>query len=372
MKAIHFKACISLGICVGLSSTSHGQLASLSTTQTISIKGERATDFVEPAKIDQAGNIYLRYGMSDTSYRPVVKLSSDGRKICSYDVSAVPGHEGAHLRDFSVDVQGNMIALIRQDDGSSFLLTLDSQGNFQSSVAVDENIDPFRMAFAGDDTLVLSGRVPSRLQDRSKRFGSEPLVVTTNLEGKILKKVELPGDILPPKLQPGSRLPKTDMAFEEAVAGALMDTGVNNNVYLARPGTTGVVYVISPNGSVLRRMPLAIPSGFILYGLKAHGDELATVTILHSDKGDGTQVMRSELQIYTTGTGALLNSYLPDSNISFCLAGFRAGGPFIFVGSSDDATLTLYKAHPKLQGVSLIREQWRFASDNTNFPNGIN
>ena len=84
MKATHFKACIFLGIGVGLSSTNHAQLASLSATQTIGIKGETATDFVEPAKIDQAGNIYLRYGMSDSSYRPVVKLSSDGRKISSY------------------------------------------------------------------------------------------------------------------------------------------------------------------------------------------------------------------------------------------------------------------------------------------------
>ncbi len=164
------------------------------------------------------------------------------------------------------------------------------------------------MAFAGEDTLVLSGRVPPRQQDPSKRSGSEPLVVITNLNGKILKRVELPGDILPTKLQPDSRPPKMDMAFEEAVAGAVMDTGEDKNVYLARPGKTGFIYVISPRGLVLRRMPLRIPSEFLLYGLKAHGDELATVTIQHSDEGDRTQVMRSELQIYTTATGELFTA----------------------------------------------------------------
>ena len=184
--------------------------------------------------------------------------------------------------------------------------------------------------------------------------------------------MELPGDILPTKVQPGSRPPKMDAAFEETVAGAIMDTAEDKNVYLARPGTTGFVWGISSKGLVLRRMPLKIPSGFLLYGLKAHGDELATVTIQHWDNGDGTQVIRSELEIYTTMTGALLNSYLLDSNIPFSLGGFQGGGPFIFVGNSDDATVTLYKAHPRLQGVSLIREQWRFASDDAKFPNGIN
>jgi hypothetical protein len=348
MKCTLLKACIFLVTWVGLSPTDQARVGSLRATQTISIRGETATDFIEPAKIDQAGNVYLRYGMSDSSYRPVVKLSSGGRKIASYDVAAVPGHEGAHLRDFCIDVEGNLIALIRQEDGSSHLLTFDSQGNFQSSVAVDENIDPYRMAFAGDDTLVLSGRVPPRQQDPTKRSGSEPLVVTTNLNGKILKKVELPGDILPTPLQPGSRSPKRDMAFEEAVSGAVMDTAEDKNVYLARPGKTGFIYVISSKGIVLRQMPLKVPSDFLLYGLKAHGDELAAVTIQHSDKGDGTQVMRSEVQIYRTSTGELLNSYLLDSNISFALAGFRDGGPFIFVGSADDATVTLYKTQPRM------------------------
>ena len=189
--------------------------------------------------------------------------------------------------------------------------------------------------------------MPPRQQDPSKRSGSEPLVVITNLNGKILKRVELPGDILPTKLQPDSRPPKMDMAFEEAVAGAVMDTGEDKNVYLARPGKTGFIYVISPRGLVLRRMPLRIPSEFLLYGLKAHGDELATVTIQHSDEGDRTQVMRSELQIYTTATGELLHSYLLDPNISIALAGFQHGGPFIFVGSSDDATVTLYTTQPR-------------------------
>jgi hypothetical protein len=347
MKGTLLRACIFLWTWVGLSSTDQAQLASLRATQTISIKGETATDFIEPAKIDQAGNIYLRYGMSDSSYRPVVKLSSDGRKIASYDIPAVPGYEGGRLRDFCLDLQGNLVALIHQENGSSHFLTFDSQGNFRSSVAVDENIDPYRMAFAGNDTLVLSGRVPPRQQDPRKRPGSEPLVVTTNLNGKILKRVELPGDILPTKPQPGSRPPKMDKTFEEAVAGAIMDTGEDENVYLARPGKTGSIYVISSSGLVLRRMPLKIPSDFLLYGLKAHGDELATVTIQHSDQGDRTQVLRSELQIYTTATGELLHSYRLDSKIPMALAGFERGGPLIFVGSSGDAKVTLYKVQPR-------------------------
>jgi hypothetical protein len=158
--------------------------------------------------------------------------------------------------------------------------------------------------------------------------------------------MELPGDMLPPKVQPGSKPPSMDRAFEEAVAAAVMDTAEDKNVYLARTGTAGVVYVISPQGLVLRQMPLEIPSGFLLHGLKAHGDELAAVVVQLSAKGDRTQVMRSELQIYTTRTGALLNTYLLDPKLSFLLAGFQDGGSFTFVGASDDGTLTLYNAQP--------------------------
>jgi hypothetical protein len=343
---MHLKVCIFLGIWAGVSSTNHAQIVPLSAGKAISIKGETGTDFVDPVKIDQAGNIYLRYGTSDSSYRPVVKLSPSGQKISSFDVTAVPGYADAELRDFCIDVQGDVMALTRQGDGSSYLLTFDPQGHFQSSVAVDENIDPFRIALAGDDTLVLSGRVPPRQQDWSKRSGSEPLVVTANLDGKILRKMELPGDMLPSKVQPGSKPPSMDRAFEEAVAAAVMDTAEDKNVYLAHTGTAGVVYVISPQGLVLRQMPLEIPSGFLLHGLKAHGDELAAVVVQLSAKGDRTQVMRSELQIYTTRTGVLLNTYLLDPKLSFLLAGFQDGASFTFVGASDDGTLTLYDAQP--------------------------
>jgi hypothetical protein len=347
MKDTVRTACIFVAAWVGLSSPDQAQLTSLSATQTISIKGEIATDFVEPAKIHQAGNIYLRYGMADSSYRPVVKLSSDGRKIASYDIPAAPGHEGSHLRDFCIDLQGNLVALVRHADGSSYLLTFDSQGNFRSSVAVDKNIDPYRMALVGDDMLVLSGRVPLPQQYPSRLSGSEPLVVVTNLNGKILKRVELPGDILSTMLQPGSRPPKRDMAFEEAVAGAVMDAGEDKNVYFARPGKRGSIYVISSTGLVLRQMPLKIPSDSLLYGLRARGDELATVTIQHSEEGDRTRVTGSELQIYTTETGELLHRYLLDSNISLMLAGFHPGGLFIFVGTSADSTVALYRAQPR-------------------------
>jgi hypothetical protein len=79
MKCTLLKACIFLVTWVGLSPTDQARVGSLRATQTISIRGETATDFIEPAKIDQAGNVYLRYGMSDSSYRPVVKLSSGAR-----------------------------------------------------------------------------------------------------------------------------------------------------------------------------------------------------------------------------------------------------------------------------------------------------
>jgi hypothetical protein len=77
-------------------------------------------------------------------------------------------------------------------------------------------------------------------------------------------------------------------------------------------------------------MPLKIPSDFLLYGLKAHGDELAAVTIQHSDKGDGTQVMRSEVQIYRTSTGELLNSYFAGFKYFVCSGRFPRWGSVHF------------------------------------------
>jgi YD repeat-containing protein len=325
--------------------TGEAQLASLSATQTIPIEGETATDFVLPVKTDEGGNIYLRYGMPDSSYRPLIKLSVDGRKVSSFDVSAVPGYEGSQLRDFCADRHGNLITLVRKRDGTAHLLTFDSQGNLQSTNELDGNIDPYAIALVGDEKLVLSGRITPTQRPLNAGPDSAPLVVITDLRGKILKQVDLPGDIMSATPQSSSRLPRKDLAFEVAVAGALLETGEDKNVYLARPGRPDFIYAISAEGTVLHRIALKIPSGSVLCGLKVRTDQLAIETIEHADAGDRTRVTRSEVQIYSAPTGQLLESSLLGPKIPINLASFQQGGSLIFVGSSEDTTVTLFRAH---------------------------
>jgi hypothetical protein len=324
-------------------SPGRAQLPSLTPTQTIPIKGETATDFTLPVKTDQAGNIYLRYGMPDSSYRPLIKLSLEGRRVASFDVSAAPGYEDARLRDFCV-LRGNLIALVRKPDGTAHLLTFDSQGNLQSSNEVDGNIDPYAMALAGDEKLVLNGRIPTKQRPSSAGPDSAPLVLVTNLRGKMLKKVDLAGDIMPATPQPGAT---QDQAYELAVAGAILETGEDQNVYLARPGRPDFIYAISPEGIVLHRVALRIPRGSVLCGLKVQKDKLAIQTLEHADADDRTRVTRSEVQIYNVSTGQLLQQSLLAPEMPINLASFQQGGSLIFVGSAEDETVTLFEAQAR-------------------------
>jgi hypothetical protein len=212
---------------------------------------------------------------------------------------------------------------------------------------VDGKIDPYAVALAGDEKLALSGRITPTPRPLTAGPDSVPLVVITDLRGKILKQVDLPGDIMPATPQPSSRLPRKDLAFEMAVAGAMLETAEDKNVYLARPGRPDFIYAISPEGIVLHRIALKIPSGSVLCGLKVRTDELAIETIEHADTGDRTRVTRSEVQIYNALTGQLLESSLLGPKMPINLASFQQGGSLIFVGSSEDATVTLFEAQAR-------------------------
>jgi hypothetical protein len=130
-----------------------------------------------------------------------------------------------------------------------------------------------------------------------------------------------------------------------ALAASKMESADNGNVYLMRQGKSGVVFVLSPEGNLLRRLVLDIPPGAILRDLKVGNGTLAAVFI-RKMADPNTEITTSFLRTYAAETGRLINSYALDPSIPVLLARYDGKSEFVFLGSDSDQNLTLFHVEP--------------------------
>jgi hypothetical protein len=308
---------------------------------------EQVADFIIPVKNDSAGNIYARYGPATNSSRPIVKISASGQKLTTYDISVLPVWRHSHLRDFCIDASGTVFALVTKPDRSSWILALDLQGRLQSDMQVSGVIDPYEIAPLDDGRFLLSGRhTPPQTLVSTQTIDSQPMVSVVDPKGE-LDPVSVTGDIVPPPraIIPGTKGARQDRDFEYSLAGSILTRDGDGNVYLARRGKSGIVFIFGPNGAMARRLQITVPTGFALNDIKASRQQIAALLLQNSD--DGKNQTTASLIIVADGDkGTPIATYRPESTIPLVLANYDGGSTFTFIGSQDGA-VTLYEAAAK-------------------------
>jgi outer membrane protein assembly factor BamB len=229
------------------------------------------------SKCDDSGNIYVRVPDKEVAGRkpknsqsPVYKIAPSGSVLRSFkvfelspDLTAIP---------FFVTGDGQVYMGAWDTDYGVYIVSFGTGSPGQKVRLDSDYFLPYQMAVFKTGEILLSGLAGQRIQS-----------VFTGLfdaTGKLLKKIHEPEDeearlkaeageydFVPPGT-PGS-----GNYFAIKGDAAL---GPDGNVYLLR--STGLIYVISHTGEVLRKMRIAPPEpGMVAWALKAAQDKLAVV-----------------------------------------------------------------------------------------------
>jgi hypothetical protein len=291
------------------------------TTTKVKVPG---TIFGAP-KCDASGNIYVRAGDGKRKApAPVYEIAPDGSVVRSFDpfevspdLTALPffatGDGRVYMGAWDPDYGVYVVSFAHNSAGQK--LRLDS-----------DYFLPYHIAVFSTGEILLSGVAGPRNRDIYTA-----VFATT---GKLLKKIQEPEDEnarLKAEAGEHAYAPESTPGYgnDFAIRG---DTalGSDGNVYLLR--STGLIYVISHTGEVLRKMKIPPPQpGMIAYALKATQDRLAVV-FLNRGKTVGTiQIVdytgkaMGTYEDPTTAT-ALLGCYVSEGDSEgFAFAGFQDG-----------------------------------------------
>lgn len=340
----HFKCalCGVLAALLGIFPMAAQQSTQLEVKNSVIIPSMNAYDFILPVLDDEDGNIYVRYSDGKTDYAPIVRLSPTGDRTAQFALPSRFSESGARIADFCVSGR-ELLALVKSPSPteSSYLLSFGPAATLQSVIATPSDIDAFYLAAFRTGDIVLGGRVPRK--GKALSANSVPALGLLNANGSVFRSIMLPGGDVAPTARRTFPIgaAKTDEAFEGAIQGSIMKSGDDGNIYLARRGRSGVVFVISPGGEATRRLVLEIPSDSHLTQMRVRNGNIAAVLLRKLSTTD-QNIAGTSIRTYDAQTGKLIGSYeLGAALKGALLAGFDGATGFTFVQGDGNGGLAL-------------------------------
>jgi len=302
----------------------------------ISVDNEKATVFVSPIVTDADGNMYVRYSDGQHPADAINKITTSGKKLPSLNLANVPDLAEAKIVDFSV-FEGGLVVLAREGGFSleevTYVAVFTSDGALQMKTKVGADIHASQIAALASNRFVVAGRAPWGRLDHP---GSDwtPKTAVLNDAGQVIEVVRLEHDVAPierDKRTAANGAVRRDRDFEVSLAASTMTTGDDGNVYLMRYGRSGIVFVISPNGTVAHRFELESPSNSSLREIKVAKHKIAALFV--RGKPDAySETAVTFVRTYDANSGKLLSNYVLDPRIPDLMAAYDGNTGFTFFG----------------------------------------
>ena len=286
---------------------------------------------VNAPKCDDRGNVYLRVQDEEASksgrkhsQSPVYEIAPNGSVLRSFDVFEVSPDLTAI--PFFVTGDGKVYMGAFDPDYGVYVVSFPSGSAGQKLRLDSDYFLPYQIAVFKTGEILLSGVVGPRIRG--------VYTAVFDARGKLLKKIQEPED---EDARLKAEAGEYDYTFEQtpgfgnyfAIKGDAA-LGSDGNVYLLR--STGLIYVISHTGEVLRKMRIPPPQpGMVAYALKATQDKLAVVFLYRGRTVGRIDIVDYNGRPITTRTDptistAFLACYASQGDSEgFAFAGFRDG-----------------------------------------------
>jgi len=267
----------------------------------------------------QDGSFLIRAAHGIERVSPfIMRVSANGTLLWTVDSQNVPGLGKTDLTDFAPGTGGELYLLVKRiaheysyvdDDGrrvlggradhpDEWLVRYDAEGRFVDKKLIPAAHEVHIAALPSGDIFVLSYTI----QGPRIRVGDAPhpyavLAGIFSKEGVLLHKV-IPADFFLDNISGRPRRPLTT---------PLPMLGPDGNVYVVEEGKTPALAVISPDGTVLRSLALAIPKGKTLDYSRLFGQNLVARMMTYPVPPGSA--LAPSLAEFDTETGRMIANY---------------------------------------------------------------
>jgi len=226
---------------------------------TLRLTSDVRSQFLGPAfnrvACDDAGNLYARrYVPGAKGTEPIQKIAPTGAVVRAFDANANP-QDPFSINDFFVSPDGALYLLGWSTEhvhsGSRvYLLRYGRDGSFISKTQVtsDEYFFPYNLAVFSSGAFVLTGV--------AGKDDNTPFTAVFSRSGNLVAKISEPeDDELRKAAEEGDSAAHDErLSGNAAVELGRVGAGPDGNVYVMRRTSQAVIYVISPNGRVVRKL----------------------------------------------------------------------------------------------------------------------
>jgi hypothetical protein len=310
------------------------------------VSGRHEMGFIDPARCDDGGNIYLKSPESG----PVTKISPDGREVArfSLDSASDPEVKRGSFYAFAVNGRGEVFALVHAEQ-ETFVVRFDEDGKYEETVKLNAAaVFPYRIAVFPTGEFLLIGIVQ---RNEGASAGSSAYTAIFDSRGELIKNLSLTEDVAKKSASAGAN-PKgkgegaaDELEFERAIGSGDALISPDGYAYLIRNSPSPVVYVATSQGTVVRRMVLHAPAN----GLRPVGAPLIALAklIVPFGKESAGRTLRhpESYSVYDAETGDHLIDYEAAPELAGGMLCSTRNG-FVFVGTQD-MQMALISATPR-------------------------
>jgi hypothetical protein len=346
MRASRLCQLIGIALLVSCGKLAGQETALLVPGSKVVVPGSHAAPFMDPVRCDDDGDLYFKWLDSAT----VTKISSDGQQTARFSLDSVPDPQVKRGRFYSyaLNGEGELFALVRTQR-QSLVVSFDKEGKYEGTVALKAPaVFPYRLAVFPTGEFLLAGVMPAK---EGSLAGEAPYTAIFDAQGELVKRLSLTQDNASKATSAEGKRKVTgerageDSDFESVIGGGDVTIGPDGYAYLTRNSASPIVYVISSQGTVIRRMVLHAPAG----GLRPIGAPLTAPgeLVVPFGKGiSGRTLRRPELySVYNAQTGDHVIDYEASPDLSGGMLCY-AHDAFIFVGGQD-GHMALISATPR-------------------------
>jgi hypothetical protein len=280
-----------------------------------------------PPRCDAQGNAYFRFSpVLPSQNPPVTKISPNGKVVTKFSLNSVPDTtftQGAAVRGFAVDDR-ERVHLLASKDGKAFIVIFSAQGDFESTIPLSKpDFYPTQLTVFSSGAFLVSGVVQT---NDSLPVTGRPFSAVFDNTGELVKEIMLPAisstegqiAISVPGGLPGEPVVISYLKILQATAGRLSLAGDDGYVYLILRTFPPTVYVLAPDGSMVRNLEINPPSGDVFPLAPAEAAGKLLVPYVRRIRPGRRENELTGMIVYDAGTGEELARY----NLSHDLEGY--------------------------------------------------
>lgn len=335
----------------------------LNSFSTMNVLSEMGGAFMNPAKCDEDGNLYIRKFATDRPLRsPTVKINPDGKRTALFDPAAFSQLNLDRADAFSFAYDGGLYQIAQKGvvKPRIYVLHFSSDGSPLSSVLLDADLEVYAFAAFLSGNFLVSGmqRDVTNPKDPGRNF-----TAVFSTDGRMLAELSFEHSQNASKQAQGTAKTPAKSANNAAEHQAVerqndvpnsveqaaptldlsdAEVGVDGNLYVMRSSSPALVYVIAPGGKIQRTLKIPAPvPGLMPSAFHVSGNQLAVS--FRNDKNQSQMLAVADAQ-----TGRKISTYSDSTGMASSFACYSANdGVFTFLKLGEGNALEVIRAEAR-------------------------